>query len=377
MKKCIAFISALIIAFSYVACTKVGDGVVSEESAMVSSEESFVDSSEETGESTLLESEETSDDASSEESESSESADVESSEDESSAEEPETTTPPTSSAPVVEESSKVTESSTIEYTSVAPNPGREEYNQSTAPNDPSGAWINPMINQQDRDYHGYSPEELDAYFNGAVFSGDSVFNGLKIYTQNNEDIFNGVIFNTGACYGFHNCLSPVSSSSMHPLYQGQKRTLWEMVSITGTDKIFIGFGLNDFGCTTRSSVIKCLDRIKANLYAANPNVEIILLSSGYFTKKGSSYNPSKNDYRTNNRQREYNQLVLDYCNANGWDYIDVTNCFSDQYGDLDASRSLDNYCHPKIGEYTVWRDILYSYAAAKLMGNYTNPPTMK
>lgn len=241
----------------------------------------------------------------------------------------------------------------------------------------STVWVNDLRDQQDTDYHGYSAEELDAYFNDALFVGDSVANGLKLYTSMYEKVFQGMVFNTGACYGYHNCLSAVSDKSMHPIYQGQKRTIWEMVALVKPKKVFIGFGLNDFGCTTTSSVKKCLDRIIANIYAVDPNVEIIILSSGYFTKDGESYIPEKNDYRTCFRQRDYNQFVLEYCNAVGLDYIDVSNCFADDYGYLPKESSLDNYCHPQIKLYSKWRDILYGYAADKLLGTYQNPPRMR
>lgn len=238
-------------------------------------------------------------------------------------------------------------------------------------------WVNDLRDQQDTDYHGYPAEELDAYFNDALFVGDSVSNGLKLYTSMYEKVFQGMVFNTGACYGYHNCLSAVSDKSMHPIYQGQKRTIWEMVALVKPKKVFIGFGLNDFGCTTTSSVKKCLDRIIANIYAVDPNVDIIILSSGYFTKEGESYIPEKNDYRTCFRQRDYNQFVLEYCNAVGLDYIDVSNCFADDYGYLPKESSLDNYCHPQIKLYSKWRDILYGYAADKLLGAYQNPPRMR
>lgn len=245
-------------------------------------------------------------------------------------------------------------------------------------NSPYGeVWINDLKDQQDTDYHGYDPEVLDDYFDDALFVGDSVANGLKLYTTMYEKVFQGMVFHTGACYGYHNCLSKVTSSSMHPLYQGQKRNIWEMVALTNPNKVFIGFGLNDFGCTTTKSVKNCLDKIIANIRAVKPDVEIIILSSGYFTKAGESYKPNLNDYRTCFRQRDYNQFVLEYCNALGLDYIDVSNCFADEYGYLPKESSLDNYCHPQIKLYTAWRDILYGYAADKMQGTYQNPARMR
>ncbi len=304
----------------------------------------------------------------------------------SAAPEPESSaaTEPVSSAEPVPESSAATESTAPESSAAA-----ESTTPSTVPEDMSSpdisatvspygeVWVNDLRDQQDRDYHGFSAEELDHYFDDALLVGDSVCNGLKLYMSNYEKIFNGMTFSTGACYGFHNALSAVSDKSMHPLYQGVKRTIWDMVALTNPNKLFIGFGLNDFGCTTAESNKNCLEKIIANVRAVKPDIQIIILSAEYFTKDGESYHPELNDYRTNARHRDYNQYLLDYCNAMGLDYIDVSNCIADDYGYLPKDASLDNYCHMKIEYYSLWRDIFYSYAANKKLGTYKNPARMK
>lgn len=275
---------------------------------------------------------------------------------------------------VSNEPSQVESTESSDYI-VAGNSG-ESSKEPSVPN-PAPAWNNTLRTQQDRDYHGYTAEALDDYFDDALFVGDSVANGLKIYTKSYESVFTNMVFHTGASYGFHNAVRKITSTSVHPIYQGAQRTIWDMVSITGANKVIIGFGLNDFGYTSKKSVQNCMDTIISNLKAVKPDIQIIFLSSGYFTKEGEVYRPDKNDYRTNQRQREYNQFVLEYCNSVGVDYIDVSNCLADDNGYLPKEISLDNYCHPKITEYTVWRDILYSYAANKMLGTHKNPTKMQ
>lgn len=285
------------------------------------------------------------------------------------------TTDVTSEAP----SSSTPESSTVSSQApVISAPPISSPDISIDPSSPENVWINSLKGQQDTDYHGYTAEELDDYFDDALFVGDSVSHGLKLYTSMYEKgIFSGMTFHTGACYGFNNCLSAVTNKSLHPVYQGQQRTIWEMISLTNPNKVFIGFGLNDFGCVTTKNVKNCLDKIIANIRAVKPDIQIILLSSGYFTKAGEKYNPSMNDFRVCSRQRDYNQFVLEYCNSLGLDYIDVSNCFADEYGYLDKDLAMDNYCHPHIKHYHMWRDILYGYAADKINGDYTNPERMR
>lgn len=377
MKKYIVWLLVLSLMVGAVGCGKQDthrnstDHAVSADSSIDSTEskESF----EETEYSSTASSEEISEEkGSSEDASFEDSSAEESSTDDSSESELPTESSTETEEPVIPEDTRTEsdetseEESSSEETSEPDNSSYEDITQ----------WTNTMIGQQSTDYHGFSAEELDAYFNDAMVTGDSVTNGLKIYTQNYEDIFNGIIFHTGASYGFNNALSPVTDNSQHPLYRGQRYTIWGMAQLTGVKKIFIGFGLNDFGYSTKQRIITCLDTITSKVHAVNPEIEIIILSSGYFTRNGEVNRPHINDHRTNKRQREYNQLVLDYCNQNGLDYIDVSNCFSDDYGYLRSDITLDNYCHPKIQEYTVWRDILYSYAAQKMLGIYTNPETM-
>jgi len=290
-------------------------------------------------------------------------------------------------APIVSEESSEEESlapivseESSEEESLAPieseDSSHTESETTPPPPPPADNTIAAMLNQQDRDYHGYSAEELDAYFEGALITGDSVTNGLKLYTQMHEPILSGAYFHTGASYGFNNAVAAVTPSSQHPLFRGQRSTIWDVAAALGSDKVIIGFGLNDFGYCNTARIETCLDRIVSNLRAVNSDIEIIFLSSGYFTRNGEVCRPEMSDYRTNQRQRSHNQFVLEYCNENGFDYIDVTHCFSDAQGYLKASITLDDYCHPRISEYTAWRDILYSYAANKLMGTYQNPPAM-
>ncbi|MBR6594782.1 MAG: hypothetical protein IKK83_06325 [Clostridia bacterium] len=280
-----------------------------------------------------------------------------------------------SSAPESESSSP--EESSVVSSSSPEVSGSDESSAGANNSVPSGEWINNLIDQQSRDYFGYSASELDAYFTDTIITGDSVTNGLKIYKNSYEKgILEGVYFHTGASYGYNNALKPVTASSQHPLYQGQKRNIAQVAALRGSKKIIMGFGLNDFGYATPNFIRNCLDKLCSSIYEVDASIDIIILSSGYFTEKGQVYRPEINDHRTNKRQREYNQVVLDYCNEKGLDYIDVTNCFSDSYGNLRSDITLDNYCHPQIEQYTVWRDILYSYAAQKMLGTYSNPPAM-
>ncbi len=74
-------------------------------------------------------------------------------------------------------------------------------------------------------------EEIDAYFDGSVFVGDSVMLGFRNYAMRRQDTFlNRIKFLAAGSLSVHNALWPVSSKSVHPVYQGEKRLLWDSLS---------------------------------------------------------------------------------------------------------------------------------------------------
>ena len=105
------------------------------------------------------------------------------------------------------------------------------------------------LNTMPLDLYGVSEAEAEAWFADAVFVGDSIMLGWKNYNNSNlssnPDFFGPTHFLCEGSYGAGHALEPVSSTSLHPLYQGEQHLLWESIQMMGAKKVFICFGLND------------------------------------------------------------------------------------------------------------------------------------
>ena len=104
-----------------------------------------------------------------------------------------------------------------------------------------------------------------------------------------------------------------------------------------------------------------------------------MLANTYRTR---DFNDSRN--KLNNAGiSEYNNLLLDYCNENGFDFVDVATplmengCLADKFcSDNDKSNSNCLGCHLTTDAYAIWTAVLRDYARAKQAGVYVNPDSM-
>ena len=233
---------------------------------------------------------------------------------------------------------------------------------------------------QSIDWSKKTAAECDEYFKNSVIVGDSVMLGFKNYVgqkrATNTGFFSSLKFHVGGSYGVYNALAPVSSKSVHPLFGGEQTTIEDAVKAMGAERVFILFGLNDLGlypagegpAETLENYKKLFSKIKEK----NPNTEIVILSATYL------YEPwdKKMVKLTSKNLRALNQLMLEYCNDNGMDYIDVATALADSKGYLRPEYCSDEECHLTNAAYDVWTNILRAYAADKLDGKYSNVSSM-
>ena len=70
-----------------------------------------------------------------------------------------------------------------------------------------------------------------------------------------------------------------------------------------------------------------------------------------------------------------NNYLLEYCNENGLDFIDIASQLTEK-GCLADKYASDGYCHIGQSGYKIWTAILRDYAVSKQNGTYTNPEKM-
>ncbi len=229
-------------------------------------------------------------------------------------------------------------------------------------------------------------DSVDSFFNDGIFVGNSIMlkyqKFVSKYRASSVPDFMGTsTFFCGGSFGvYHNNHTPADKEgAVNPTYQGKKYSVQDMVAVANPKRVFLNLaGLNDMGiyssadiCAeeTAKEMIKIIKDIKTN----NPEVEVVVLSTTYMIK---SYNSMK---KLNNENLSImNNLVLDYCNANGVDYVDISSmlnengCLADKY----CSDPDSGGCHLNDSGCLVWTGLLRNYAAKKLAGVYKNPESM-
>ncbi len=231
---------------------------------------------------------------------------------------------------------------------------------------------------------GISPSTSDVYFNDSLFVGHSVMVHFKNYVTSSRKTYNDFLgnatFGCSSAFSFFNNKNqtPEQADSVLPRYQGKGYKIEDLVTVTGAKTVYLGLmGLNDLGMFGKADTcarlaadeaIACIGRIKEK----NPDVTVVVISSTYLTYH-------KSYAKLNNKNMSLlNNYVLDYCNENGIDFIDVATPLLDGNGDLATVYCSDDYCHLKNNAYHVWMNVLREYAEKKQSGAWVNPivPTL-
>jgi hypothetical protein len=179
------------------------------------------------------------------------------------------------------------------------------------------------------------PEPDPAFFDNAVFVGDSVTQGLRNYTTAQRNKGNECLGSAQfLCYGsmsYTNALEPVGTKSMHPSYKGRKVSIEEGVQLCGAGKVFIMLGMNDFSAyreeTWKQNVCTLLDRISEK----NPDV------SFYLQSVTPIIDGKEHGRFSNANIQQFNEYLQQVCSDRGCTYVDIYHVLADDSGHLKKS----------------------------------------
>ncbi len=211
-------------------------------------------------------------------------------------------------------------------------------------------------------------EQVDAYFDGSVFVGDSVMLGFGNYSMRRGGPYLGRMrFLAAVSFSVFNALRPITAKSTHPVYQGQKRYIWDSLAMMDAKKVFLFFGLNDIDMGPLEATCGRYAQVVANIKATCPDAQIHIISMTY-TKKG------RGKGRLNNPTiRQFNDMLRQMALDNGWGFVDIANPLADANGDLAAGYCSDNYVHLTTAAYDVWAAVLRQYAQSQIEGTSAFP----
>lgn len=204
-------------------------------------------------------------------------------------------------------------------------------------------------------------EEIDAYFDGSVFVGDSIMLGFRNYAMKRQDTFlSRMGFLAAGSFSANNALWEVGGDSVHPVYQGEQRQIWESISLMGSKKVFIMLGMNDLNITGLEGTCEKYGELVGKIKEANPETEIHIMSMTYVLK-GKEAGKLNND-----TIREYNGMLKAMAEENGWGYVEVADALTDGNGDLAEEYCSDGFAHQNPEAYDVWVSVLRKYAEEHL-----------
>lgn len=230
-------------------------------------------------------------------------------------------------------------------------------------------------------------DDVDNFFNDSVFIGYSIMMHFGKYIQQwkmdiDESIMGESIFCCGVGMNFiqNRRQDPDFPDNILPKYQGQAYNFEDLPKATGSRSMYIGLMPYSEIRHQKSenyisgAVNETINGIK-NIKSKNPDLNLVILSGTYNT--GTYATGAHDPARLNNvNVREYNIQILEYCNENGIDFIDVSTALLDGRGYMPVEYASDEDYHIKKDVFKIWINILRDYAEQKQNGNWKNIETM-
>lgn len=207
--------------------------------------------------------------------------------------------------------------------------------------------------QDERDPVMAPPETArvdSAFFDDAVFVGDSVTLKLSYYAISSGKLGNAQFLTRGS-YGVAHAVM----DSMLLTYQGQDMKVEEAINATGAKKVFLMMGMNDIGLYGVEATIenwgKLIERIRTNC----PNVTIYIQSMTPIWTGGEIGDLN------NVNMDSYNARLEVFAKNEGVDFIDVAPYMKDSTGGMATRYCSDNYVHVTDLGAAAWIRVLKAY----------------
>ncbi len=205
-----------------------------------------------------------------------------------------------------------------------------------------------------------TPRVNASYFDDAIFVGDSVSLGLNYYEAANDKLGKAQFLTAGSM-GSGNALQPVSASSIHPRWNGEKMKVEKAVAKSGAKKVYIMLGMNDIAVYGPEKSARNLRELCKRILMEAPTVKIFLQSVTPRVNQGASSDRGK---LTNASITKYNQCVAKICTDEDWYFVNVAEFMFDSTGHLIRSYCSDPdgmgmHFAPKGCE--AWIDYLYTH----------------
>lgn len=217
-------------------------------------------------------------------------------------------------------------------------------------------------------------QQIEEFYDDAVFVGDSIMLGFRNYAMKRQDdkLLSSLDFLAAGSFSINNSFWDVDNkNSVHPLYKGEKRYVWESISIMESKRVFIMLGMNDLNITGVEGTCEKYEELIGNIKESSPDSEIYLMSMTYILH-GKEKGKLQND-----TIREFNGMLEGLAEENGWGYVNIADAIADKNGDLAAEYCSDDFAHLNSAAYDVWVTVLKDYATEQLAQETQEEETKK
>ena len=189
-----------------------------------------------------------------------------------------------------------------------------------------------------------------AYFDDALFIGDSHTDGFKDYA--------GL---PNADYLCHNGLTVWSAVGGKPVFStpGGKKTLEQALGEKQYGKVYLMLGINELGTGSTEDWIAQYRVVLDEVRTLQPDAIIFLQAIFHTTQE-----KSETSYFKNETIDARNAALRELADGKDVFYIDCNPVFDDDTGALTAEYSGDGV-HVKAAYYTMWRDYLFEFGVVK------------
>lgn len=202
--------------------------------------------------------------------------------------------------------------------------------------------------------------ELAAYYGDSVFVGDSIMVGFRNYSAKKQSYVHDIQFLAVGSYSAFNAMKPVADKNVHPMYKGKKCQVWNAIPLIGSKRAFILLGMNDISILGLEGARDQYKELIDKILETSPDIEIHIISVTYTLK-------DQGKGKLNNENlAQYNILLQEMAEENGWGYLDLCTPISDGEGNLAQEYCSDGFVHLSNAAYTLWESKLIDYAKEQL-----------
>ncbi len=173
-----------------------------------------------------------------------------------------------------------------------------------------------------------------AWFDDAVFVGDSVTLKLSYYCDENPDALGKAQFFCAGSLGYTNALWDIDrEDAVHPYYKGSVQLTENCAKLTGASKVFVMLGMNDIALYGIEDTLKSADELIGRIRKNSPKAAIYVESVTPILA-GCEVGDLNNE-----NVNEFDSELRTYCEQNKLKYLDVHSVVVDEDGYLNP-----DYC---------------------------------